>query len=273
LCFEDEERQVVRFRASPCPTKEIVMRSDMSKVIVERPRRRFPLKNGSAYPRGHLENQWAPELEDAPRMEAMGALYGDKRLNENLQPLVRFLRAHVGRPWNKVHSEIAERISGRSAVQKHVLDHLRHYVSEHVVVEGKTAFVLEGWHRRRPLLSYGTAFRFYVDPRSGQLRLAPLAPRKPSPPRDPERRVLTPERELRRIDGIWYDVRLRRIPRDEAARSRCFDVVAKTFLCGAAFEHQTWSNVLWRMDHYAASKAQLGKREITRYELRQGARR
>jgi hypothetical protein len=88
----------------------------MSKVIVERPRLRFPLRNGSAYPRGHLENRWAPDFENAPRIESMGGTYREKWLNENLQPLVRFLRSHVGRRWDDVYSEIAARISCRSAV-------------------------------------------------------------------------------------------------------------------------------------------------------------
>src|SRR3954469_16133269 len=104
------------------------MRPDMSNVLVERPRRPRGPSVGSAYPRGSLEAKWAPDFENAPRIEAMGRLYGTKYLNENLQPLVRFLRSNVERFWNDVHSEIAEHLSCSSAVQKHVLDHLRDYV-------------------------------------------------------------------------------------------------------------------------------------------------
>lgn len=244
------------------------MRADMSKVIVERPRRRFPLKNGSAYPRGHLENQWAPALEDAPRIESMGGHYGDKSLNENLRPLVRFLRAHVGRPWNKVHSEIAERISVKSAVQKHVLDHLRDYVRTDVVILGNDVWSFDGgWHGQRPLYSRGSHVRFYVHPRSGLLRLAPPAPRKIREV-DHDRRVVSRGRELRRIDGVWYEIETRPVPHDPAVRSKCFDVIARTLLIGAAFDAGWASNVLWRSCHYAAGKVQLGKRELARYELR-----
>lgn len=257
--------------AAPCVRglpKEIVMRADMSKVIVERPRRRFPLKNGSAYPRGSLENRWGPELEDAPRLESMGGIYGDKWLNENLQPLVRFLRSQVGRPWNKVHAEIAERISGRSAVQKHVLDHLRDYVSEHVEIVGKEIWSFQSrFDVRRPLHSRGNFSKFYVHPRSGILKRAPDAPRKITKP-DPDRRTLTNDREHRRIDGIWYELILHRIPNAAEARSHCFDVVEKTSLVGAVYETHAWTNALWRTGRYAACKVQLGKRELARHGLR-----
>ena len=153
------------------------MRTDMSKVIVERPRLRFPLKNGSAYPRGRLENRWAPHLEDAPRIESMGGTYREKWLNENLQPLVRFLRTRVGKHWNKVHSEISQRISVMSAVQKHVLDHVRDYVQENVKVAGRVVLFLDygGW---RKLESRGMRLRFYIHPKTGCLELAPMVRRK-----------------------------------------------------------------------------------------------
>jgi hypothetical protein len=168
------------------------MRHDMAKVIVERPRLRFPLKNGSAYPRGSLKNDWYPDHEDAPRRESYGhGRYATKYLNENLQPLVRFLRSNVGRPWIKVRSEIAARISCNSAVQKHVLDHLAHFVTEHVERRGREVFPAQRWGavvHERPLRSRGMRMDFYVDPRSGLLRLAKFTPNpKKKPKRAPSR--------------------------------------------------------------------------------------
>jgi hypothetical protein len=164
------------------------MRDDMAKVIVERPRMRFPLKNGSAYPRGSLKNDWYPDYEDAPKRESYGhGRYAEKRLNENLQPLVRFLRSNVDRPWNKVRSEIAARISCNSAVQKHVLDHLAHFVAEHVVRRDREVFLAQRFSHGlgdEPLRSRGMRMEFYVDPRSGLLRLAKFTP---SPKKKPKR--------------------------------------------------------------------------------------
>ena len=64
----------------------------------------------------------------------MGPRSRNKWLSENLAPLRRFLRRRLGRPWNDVHSEICAQIGVRSAVQKHVLDHLRHYVELHPIL-------------------------------------------------------------------------------------------------------------------------------------------
>jgi hypothetical protein len=151
------------------------MRSDMAKVIVERPRVRWPKRDGSWYPRGSLENVFRNDFELAPKREGMGRGYGEKWLNENLQPLVRFLRSNVGRPWDKVRSEIAAHVRCTSAVQKHVLDHLADFVEEHPLFVGRVPH-----HRRRlePLVSRGMRLRFWVCPRTGLLRLAPVVPRK-----------------------------------------------------------------------------------------------
>ena len=94
------------------------MRSDMAKVIVERPRMRVPKRAGSWYPRGSLKAVFQSDYELAPKREGLGHIYGEKWLNENLQPLVRFLRSHVGRPWDKVRAEIAERVRPTSAVRR-----------------------------------------------------------------------------------------------------------------------------------------------------------
>jgi hypothetical protein len=245
------------------------MRSDMSKVIVERPRLRFPLKNGSAYPRGHLENRWAPDMEDSTRMESMGGAYKEKRLNENLQPLVRFLRSRVGRRWDDVHSEIAARISCKSAVQKHVLDHLREYVAKDVRIEGTTVKYIR--YKEEILQSHGTRFRFYVHPHTRKLCQAPLAPRKGRSKNEarPDRRVLSFERELRRIDGIWYEIEVAPVPRDPSARAACFDVVERTSLDGGRYDVMTRTNDLWKTGRYAARKRQLGTRDILRRGLRE----
>jgi hypothetical protein len=244
------------------------MRSDMSKVIVERPRLRNPLRAGSAYPRGYLENRWAPDLENAPRTESMGGRYAKKRLNENLAPLVRFLRSNVGRPWDDVHSEIAARISCRSAVQKHVLDHLRDYVVKHVSVEGGAVFYM-GYRGLEPLVSSGGRLRFYVEPRTGALLLAPCTARNRRSRRDvdPGRRILSRERELRRIEGVWYDIAVAPIPREIDARAACFDVIERTGLSGSAFDANV-SNVLWRAGRFAARKRQLCTKELERFGLR-----
>jgi hypothetical protein len=58
---------------------------------------------------------------------------GTKGFSDHLGPLERYLRSQVGRPWNKVYSEIAAHIRPSNALQQHILSHLFGYVELHAV--------------------------------------------------------------------------------------------------------------------------------------------
>lgn len=101
------------------------MRKDMPKVIVERPRR------GGRKSKGRLHESHADVDEDTheKRARMKPSRHGDfKELNENLAPLMRFLQTQVGRPWDKIYSEIREHLSPKNAVQMHIMQHLVHLV-------------------------------------------------------------------------------------------------------------------------------------------------
>jgi len=182
------------------------MRDDMAKIIVERPRipDRFERK-GRARP-----------LEDLPQHEGMRRPHllrsWGKELNENLQPLRRYLERQVGRPWNKVYAEIAKNLRADNTVQQHVRDHLWGYVA---VAPRR---VLGGWdHRSGSGLWYQP---LYVDPVTGLLCRTDQLPEEKArrrakhrqSPAAPTRIELAPDRELRLIDGLWYEVRLAPMP-------------------------------------------------------------
>ena len=181
------------------------MRSDMAKVIVERPRRKR---------RGGRKGR-PVALDDLPSHEGMRrtqALRGDrKELNENLQPLRRYLERQVGRPWRKVYAEISENLRIDNAVQQHVRDHLRDFVLV------KPRDLHRSWldPRRDPWWQ-----PLYVDPVSGLLcrtdRLpqvkARRRPERNRPPAPVTRVALEPDCELRLIGGLWYHVRLALLP-------------------------------------------------------------
>ena len=131
------------------------MRSDMAKVIVERPRR---LEGFSR--RGRvLADDLLPSHEGmrAPHVRN----WGGKVLNENLAPLRRYLERQVGRPWDRVYAEISAHLRPTSAVQQHVRDHLHDFVA---VAPRRLANQLRQrpgsdlWHQP-----------FYVDRRTGLL--------------------------------------------------------------------------------------------------------
>src|SRR5205823_5532645 len=102
-----------------------------------------------------------------------------KNLRENLAPLRRFLRAQLGRPWDKVYGEICDRINRDSAVQNHIWQHLMwEVVRDPVTLERN---ITSRWRR---------AF-YYVDPATGLLREMPAPSskrRRPLPWRDAQAR-------------------------------------------------------------------------------------
>lgn len=141
------------------------MRADMFKVIVERPR----------WGAGHASS---PKLKRTPdpdiqyiglkRHAKIAAPYS-KSLNENLAPLVRFLRSRRGRPWDSVFSEICTTLDTGSTIKMHVRSHIEDYVLTRISVGRHGEWMHEGevlgrenrWHRRRS---------FFVDPRDGILK-------------------------------------------------------------------------------------------------------
>jgi hypothetical protein len=92
------------------------MRADMAKVIVERPR-----KKGGAWIKlkGYRRRLRRYGEEGPPVREGIKACWrgGTKYLNEHLGPLRRYLDKQVGRPWDKVFSEICAHIDRSNAVQ------------------------------------------------------------------------------------------------------------------------------------------------------------
>ena len=137
------------------------MREDMYKVIVERPRRG---KEGDAIA-ARLRKDF-----DGPMRLGMRAGYGYRSLNENLAPLRRYLQAQIGRPWNKVFSEICAGIDRRNTVQQHIHQHIRDFIAI------MSTPAKGGWLTLQPRWGFlgrdsGISQELYVDPRTGLIRL------------------------------------------------------------------------------------------------------
>lgn len=189
------------------------MRKDMAKVIVERPRYKDGSdKKGRRHP-----------LEELPSKIGMRRAHKErgtwKMLNENLSPLRRYLEKQVGRPWNKVYAEIAAGLRVSSTVQQHVRDHIKDFV----VVKPRRGLhsVYSYCDEREGTVSIWWQ-RLYVDPNDGILKRTDRLPemkarkrreqaekRKAKPV---DRKPISPDRELRQIDGLWYEVTLAAFP-------------------------------------------------------------
>jgi hypothetical protein len=194
------------------------MRKDMSKVIVERPR----LGRGSAGLRPGRTR--AVEDDDGEPLAAVrggrapkGKAQKTKQLNENLNPLRRYLQSQLNRPWDKVYSEISAHLKPTSTVQQHVRDHLEDFVAVKTRMKAGVVMIGQRFGGERRLDE--DHHRFYVHPRTGILRENPhykswnarwRAQRLAEEKRRAERmRVIDAKTQLHRLkDDIWWEVKV-----------------------------------------------------------------
>ena len=184
------------------------MRTDMFKVIVERPRGYKGSDSRAERRRDDLEG---------PQFLGMRAGYGYRGLNENLRPLQRYLRSQVGRPWSKVYSEIARTIDRRNTVQQHVFQHIEDFVAVKVAWQDGHLVDLDTYGGIAELSQ-----ELYVDPRTGLLRLNKhyrswrQKSREHAAEYEAEvqarRRVVDDLTQLHLIDGEWYEIRFAPLP-------------------------------------------------------------
>jgi hypothetical protein len=146
------------------------MRSDMAKVIVERPR--FGSRLRSRRCNGHRRDEQKLGVAALPKFEGMKRPYGHdtKGLNEHLGPLRRYLDSKVGQPWDKVFGEICAHIRCDSAVQSHVRDHVMDYVCRNAVLIDGVPCEGDGRNYGRPLHDSRRWSWWYVCPASGILK-------------------------------------------------------------------------------------------------------
>jgi hypothetical protein len=146
------------------------VRSDMAKVLVERPR-------GGRY--GSIGKGYRKELQRTP-VEEMRTREGIKArwrsdrkwFNDHLGPLRRFLLSNVGRPWDIIHSEICQAVGKGFPTREHFFTHVYQFVRRSVILVDGVPCQSGGFGHGSPLVDRGGRC-FYVCPASGLLRKAP----------------------------------------------------------------------------------------------------
>ncbi|MGC2260373.1 MAG: hypothetical protein WA594_18830 [Candidatus Sulfotelmatobacter sp.] len=258
------------------------MREDMYKVIVERPRR---AKEGDAIA-ARLRKDF-----DGPVRLGMRAGYGSRSLNENLAPLRRYLQAQIGRPWNKVFSEICAGIDRRNTVQQHIHQHIRDFIAINVGArEGRLVDLAPRWGFLGR--DSGIAQELYVDPRTGLIRLnrnyrswrhsAAERRRRDLAEIAMRRRVVDERTYLLLLDDVWYRVETDVLPKERLVESVVdskphrhviaeprYDVVLRRNISRAVrADLQQCERLYGSGDLYAVSKRQMSTREIKAHRLR-----
>lgn len=244
------------------------MRADMSKVIVERPRRPGW---GTRVGRQPQDSDLLPSNEGmrAPHVRH----YGGKELNENLAPLLRFLNSRVGQPWDDVYSEICENIRVTNTVQDHIRVHVKQFVETATSMDNEGRIWINGYQPF--LLEHDQFTRFYVDPQSGLLCRNPN--RVSWNQRQREYRAVNEAKhletarslpngvELRKHEGVWYEVTLSPVPAPQMVDSvpirgyvrkvpravPVYDVLLKQYVSQT---HGTYATNKRQLNHYELKK-------------------
>ena len=141
------------------------MRSDMAKVVTERPRRGHT-NPSKKWGRRLRKNEYDAEDHGPTRAPiARRHQYGwnAKEFSDLLGPLRRYLRKQVGRPWNKVWSEITRNLDSRSLSGQHIFDHIHWEVAQHVRLAADGRLYHNRWSALVPVSG------LYVHPTTGLL--------------------------------------------------------------------------------------------------------
>ena len=144
------------------------MRDDMAKVVTERPR--YGHGNRSKKTTGQPIRHYDPEsdYDEATRLPvARRRQYGGdaKDFSDRLGPLKRFLRSNVGRPWDKVHSELSKKLDRRSITGAHIWDHIKWEIQTECYIGADRLM-----YSRRYGLGRIPIKGLYVHPKTGLLR-------------------------------------------------------------------------------------------------------
>lgn len=146
------------------------MRDDMAKVVTERPRRGH--RNPSRKTTGPWIRRFDPDEEyDEPtrlpvaRRRQYG--YEAKEFSDLINPLKRYLRSCVGRPWDKVHSELSRKLDRRSLTGAHIWSHVMSEIEIDCYIGAER---LAYSNRRRYRISETPVDGLYVHPKTGLIR-------------------------------------------------------------------------------------------------------
>ena len=178
----------------------------MHKVVVERERHGSSRKSRKwgrrlAYvPDADYDDQ--PKFVSSARRRQYSS--DSKHFTDVLGPLEGFLRSNLGRPWDKVFSELRQGLDVRKVTGRHIFDHLKWMVETDCWI---------GPHRKVYAYPRGCeVFGFYVNPRTGLLCFVP----RPSARERKKQRLLRQEideirldcaRSFKLVDGQWYFVK------------------------------------------------------------------
>lgn len=183
------------------------MRKDMSRKVIERPRfKPHGTKDAIRKTRRRTDYENMPHGESLRRPHR--ANYTDKKLSDNLAPLLRYLDKQIGRPWDKVQSEMLERLDTRDPIQHHIFEH----VDSHIAIkcqrvpleESATGLVYHyafGRSKRRWTVDKGQLF---VCPETGIIKRAKALRCEVAVAKEKTLQHIDEDHCAFKLRGIWF---------------------------------------------------------------------
>jgi hypothetical protein len=201
------------------------MREDMSKVVIERPRWGHSLPSMKT---GLRLRRYDPgdEYEDFPKRAPASRgrqKNGGKSFSDLLGPLRRYLRSNVGRPWDKVYSEMKQHLDSRKTTGQHIFEHVKWEVALDCYIgkDGKVYQYSNQWHQH-PVEG------LYVHPRTKLLCWKePQRYRHRQAQKEKTRIPISGNRSYIKLKGIWYIAELEET--DKRQMPQAGDILKEAF--------------------------------------------
>lgn len=187
------------------------MRRDMERVIITPARHKSYVGPKNKKYGKSLRYDPEDDFSSEPKRVSAGRKqysFASKDFSDLLGPLRRFLKKNVGRPWNKVWSEVCEQTDHRSVVGNHFRDHVKMEVEFEIeMVDGKPHATGTSLWRSGPHYT-----GFWVHPKTGILMYTKHRPHSKGWARAKAleelewRVVISPLKEFRKHKGLWFVV-------------------------------------------------------------------
>lgn len=178
------------------------MRDDMSKVVTERPRvghSRPSLKTALRLSKDQFDaDDHGSNRHPVSRRRQHG--WDAKEFTDVLGPLRKFLHSQLGRPWDKVYSDLSKSLDRRSLTGIHIWNHVKWEVVQNVILHDGV------WvHSEARFGTHAKVRGFYVNP-AGILSYQAYKNPDYRKKVDPNVKKINETVELRRINGVWFHV-------------------------------------------------------------------
>jgi hypothetical protein len=124
------------------------VREDIAKQICERPRVGGGRVRSRRAKLNRIDGETDPKGESMARRRLYG--YASKEFSDFLEPLKGFLRKSVGRPWDKIYSEMAALLPKDTTTGRHVWTHVDGFVERQPIFDAGRVYRSGGSRRYGP---------------------------------------------------------------------------------------------------------------------------